>query len=310
MDSSDEEVNSRRKETIELMRIENEELIKTCSDYEAYIAAKVTNEDLFYIENPGVIKSMLKHWAHCDEIAMENKRYLVSLAEFEGIKQKQKEHSSSYTSESTLKRSSIDVEQYLHSEFFLILKDKMKLIREQFIQCIIFIRMNARHKEISGYIDLEDRLGRNKKRRDSLINGSLPMQPNASDLSFMDWSGCQVLDGGQLNPTENFQIITAGTNIKFRSKLTGFVIDPNKDDPGRRTTRVIVENPFPYLQAEFYDHCLEASDTEEEEEGQKKGGWNGAKRQSLRKSKVHIKDDSASFPKKGATVSSASSATQ
>ena len=44
----------------------------------------------------------------------------------------------------------------------------------------------------------------------------------------MDWSGCQVLDGGQLNPTENFQIITAGTNIKFRSKLTGFVIDPNK----------------------------------------------------------------------------------
>ena len=50
MDSSDEEVNSRRKETIELMRIENEELIKTCSDYEAYIAAKVTNEDLFYIE--------------------------------------------------------------------------------------------------------------------------------------------------------------------------------------------------------------------------------------------------------------------
>ncbi|XP_075260902.1 uncharacterized protein LOC142352284 isoform X3 [Convolutriloba macropyga] len=226
MDSSDEEVNSRRKETIELMRIENEELIKTCSDYEAYIAAKVTNEDLFYIE------------------------------------------------------------------------------------CIIFIRMNARHKEISGYIDLEDRLGRNKKRRDSLINGSLPMQPNASDLSFMDWSGCQVLDGGQLNPTENFQIITAGTNIKFRSKLTGFVIDPNKDDPGRRTTRVIVENPFPYLQAEFYDHCLEASDTEEEEEGQKKGGWNGAKRQSLRKSKVHIKDDSASFPKKGATVSSASSATQ
>ena len=70
-----------------------------------------------------------------------------------------------------------------------------------------------------------------------------------------------------------------------------------QDDPGRRTTRVIVENPFPYLQAEFYDHCLEASDTEEEEEGQKKGGWNGAKRQSLRKSKVHIKDDSASFPK-------------
>ncbi|XP_075260901.1 uncharacterized protein LOC142352284 isoform X2 [Convolutriloba macropyga] len=264
MDSSDEEVNSRRKETIELMRIENEELIKTCSDYEAYIAAKVTNEDLFYIENPGVIKSMLKHWAHCDEIAMENKRYLGLWIPF------------------------------IH---FLL-------------SCIIFIRMNARHKEISGYIDLEDRLGRNKKRRDSLINGSLPMQPNASDLSFMDWSGCQVLDGGQLNPTENFQIITAGTNIKFRSKLTGFVIDPNKDDPGRRTTRVIVENPFPYLQAEFYDHCLEASDTEEEEEGQKKGGWNGAKRQSLRKSKVHIKDDSASFPKKGATVSSASSATQ
>ena len=45
---------------------------------QAYIGSKVTTEDVFYLENPFIVKAMLEHWAGCDQIPAERKRHIVT----------------------------------------------------------------------------------------------------------------------------------------------------------------------------------------------------------------------------------------
>merc|ERR1711879_41906 len=95
--------------------------------------------------------------------------------------------------------------------------------------------------------------------------------------------GCQVLDGYRTRHQQdesggstraNFHLLTSGNNLRFKSKITGLIIDPNKDDPWQRTTRIIVEDPFPYLQATILLH--KTSDEEDDSEINSKRSSNRA----------------------------------
>jgi hypothetical protein len=126
------------------------------------------------------------------------------------------------------------------------------------------------HREISGYIDLSDRLQRDHSFAKYVIISVQPAQanllPRRNDLSYFDWDSGQCV----VNDSASFQVLTDQPDgMVFRYKKDrklvhawsqkyndGKLTLPGQDeDTGANVQRVSVVSTE-YLQCVFYDHLV------------------------------------------------------
>ena len=82
------------------------------------------------MQNLGVMRLMLEHWANCDEIAPEKKRYLLSRDDFDCLKLGNDEQTHSFSTDLPQKGAQFDLDSYRHSHFFSALTERISLIKQ------------------------------------------------------------------------------------------------------------------------------------------------------------------------------------
>ena len=132
----------------------------------------------------------------------------------------------------------------------MALAQREEALRNGRLTTILFIRDQKQKSEVSGYIDLADRM-RTQDFKHIFMKKKLLM-PQPSDLSYYNWEG-QICS---INDSPNFRVdANSEEGLKFRNKRDRKVIyvNPELEDPGDGTTRTEIECEE-YTQVVFFDH--------------------------------------------------------
>ena len=139
---------------------------------------------------------------------------------------------------------------YKHSAFLTALANREDEVRSGRMSTIIFIRHKKNNNEVSGYIDLADRLKTDDFK--AIFEGKKLLMPRTTDLSYFHWEAQQPM----MNNSPNFRVDAHDERgILFRNRRDRKVIsvDPAVDPPGDSTKRVELECSE-YTQVVFFDH--------------------------------------------------------
>ena len=140
---------------------------------------------------------------------------------------------------------------FQESPFLLELSLREESVRNGRMTTIIFIRAHTGKREVSGYIDLADRL--KKEDFKAYFERSKTLLPKPTDLSYFNWD---TQSSSFINNSQNFRVdADSDVGILFRNKRDRKVInvDPRKP-PGDGTTRTELETDGEYIQVVFFDH--------------------------------------------------------
>ena len=114
----------------------------------------------------------------------------------------------------------------------------------------MFIRDQKAKSEVSGYIDLADRMRTQDFKHIFMKKKQLQLMP--TDLSYYNWEG----QACSINDSPNFRVdANSDAGLLFRNKRDRKVIyvNPELEDPGDGTTRQEIECDE-YTQVVFFDH--------------------------------------------------------
>lgn len=125
-----------------------------------------------------------------------------------------------------------------------------ELLRSGCLSSIVFVRdFNAKGHEISGYMDLADRL----KAEDfpAVLDGRKRLLPRPGDLSYYNWRTGVT----RVKDSSHFLVLTGETaGILFRHKRDRKLLNPDPyASPGDNTKRLDVDTPE-LLQVVIFDH--------------------------------------------------------
>lgn len=212
-------------------------------DYEKYLDAHMSDEDLFYLEDKELARQLIEVGYHGKGEILTREQFIKRKAAIAEAKKNKESNQPKALSHAGCK---ID-----HSEFLQALAEREELVRNGRMTTIIFIRDNKNCKnEISGYIDLAHRLKTEDFRL--YFEGKKMLLPKPSDLSYYNWEthNCTLCD------SPNFRVdANSDAGLLFRNKRDRKVInvDPMKDPPGDGTKRVEIQTDE-YTQVVFFDH--------------------------------------------------------
>lgn len=130
------------------------------------------------------------------------------------------------------------------------LASREELVRNGKLTCILYIRdKNARGQEISGYIDLTQRL--RTESFEPYFSGKKRLLPRPTDLSFYNFD----TQASTSNSSPTFQVIADNeAGLMFKNKRDRKVINVDPDsNPGDNTTRLEVTDAS-YTHIVIYDH--------------------------------------------------------
>ena len=118
-------------------------------------------------------------------------------------------------------------------------------------QTIIFVRdRNAKGQEVSGYIDLANRL--KTENFEVYFERKKRLLPRPSDLSYYNWE----TQTSTSNSSPNFQVIAdndAGLLFKNKRDRKIVNVDPEAETPGDNSTRTVIRDPD-YMHVVIFDH--------------------------------------------------------
>ena len=216
--------------------------IKDIPDYDAYLDLQLTDEDLFYLEDKELARSLIAAGCHGKGDIMtkeqfNEKKEAIQLA----IKMRNEKQTKALSHSNT---------SYKNSKFLTALAEREDQVRSGRMSTIIFLRYKKGNSETSGYIDLADRL----KTQDFKIifDGKQLLLPRTTDLSYFQWEAQQPL----MNNSPNFRVDAHDEKgIMFRNRRDRKIINVNPavDPPGDGTSRVELECDE-YEQVVFFDH--------------------------------------------------------
>jgi hypothetical protein len=227
--------------TYHTMEDANLDVVERFDTYEDYLDSQLTALDLDYLGDEEMGRQLV-------ELGYRGTGDTIRREDFEARKRLLIERTNQ---KSSAPKQLASLERDLDSFPFLqALANREELLRTGKLTTIIFIRdYNHKGQEISGYIDLAQRLRTEDfvpifERRKRLI-------PKPSDLSYYNWE-TQLCKS---NSTPHYQVIAdSAQGVLFKNKRDRKIVNVNPESvPGDNTTRVEIETNE-YVQVVLYDH--------------------------------------------------------
>ena len=210
--------------------------------YEEYLDDQMVPQDLFYLEDRDLARQLI-------EVGYHGKSEVLTPEQFSQRKQAQYEARKNQNAAQVkaLTHESCPIEG---KPFLMALAQREEALRNGRLTTILFIRDQKNKGEVSGYIDLADRM-RTQDFKHIFMKKKL-LQPQASDLSYYNWEGQSC----SINDSPNFRVdANSDAGLLFRNKRDRKVIyvNPDLESPGDGTTRSEIECDE-YTQVVFFDH--------------------------------------------------------
>jgi hypothetical protein len=208
--------------------------------YEDYLDQQVTNEDLYYLEDPDNARQIV-------ELGYKGKDFM-SREEFEAARKA--------ASEGPLKRKkSLEAvcsvgKRFDDSPFLYALAKREELVRNGKLSTIIFIRDVVKGHEVSGFIDYGHRL--KNEDFDEYFSRRKKLVPKRSDLSYYNWKTHTLY----YNNSSTFQVLAdneMGLLFKHKRDRKTINVDPRAATPGDNSNRTVLVTDE-YTQVTIYDH--------------------------------------------------------
>jgi hypothetical protein len=203
-------------------------ILEQYADYESYLDAHMSEEDLFYLEDKELARQLIEVGYHGKSEILTREQFINRKKAIDEAKKNKEANQPKALSHAGCK--------FADSPFLKALAEREELVRNGRMTTIIFIRDNTNCKnEISGYIDLAHRLKTDDFKL--YFEGKKVMLPRQTDLSYYNWEtqNCSLLE------SPNFRVdANSEAGLLFRNKRDRKVInvDPSKDPPGDGTKRV------------------------------------------------------------------------
>lgn len=208
--------------------------------YEDYLDQQVTNEDLFYLEDPDNARQIV-------ELGYKGKDFM-SREEFDAARKA--------ASEGPLKRKkSLEAvcsvgKRFDDNPFLYALAKREELVRNGKLSTIIFIRDVVKGHEVSGFIDYGHRL--KTEDFEDYFNRKKKLVPKRSDLSYYNWKTHTLY----YNNSSTFQVLAdneMGLLFKHKRDRKTINVDPKAPTPGDNSNRTVLQTDE-YTQVTIYDH--------------------------------------------------------
>jgi len=229
------------------MAAAQEKAVTDFATYEDFLDSQVSPVDLYYLEDEELARQLV-------ELGFRGTGEVIKREEFEARKRAAEEARSAQRAKEEMVLAS---EAYPNlSGFLAALAEREEPNRMGKMMTILFLRhRNGKGQEVSGYIDLADRLKRDDF--DQYFSGAKKLMPRHSDLSFYNWD-TQV---EMCNSTANYQVVTEDVNgLLFKNKRDRKIVnvDSSAKTPGDNSTRTELRTKE-YLQVVFYDHVTRSA---------------------------------------------------
>mmetsp|Transcript_30493 Transcript_30493/g.27012 ORF Transcript_30493/g.27012 Transcript_30493/m.27012 type:complete len:248 (-) Transcript_30493:33-776(-) len=222
-------------------------------NYEAYLDDHIKDLDLFYLEDIELARNLIA-------LGYQSQGEFLHREEFESRKKEIEEARKLRNSNQpkSLASAGCHIEDSL---FLTALAEREEQVRNGRLSTIIFIRHKKEgSNEISGYIDLADRLKNDNFKE--YFEKSKMLLPRKTDLSYYNWDTQKCY----INDSKNFKVdANSEEGLLFRNtrdrkiinvKPSNFYIEgklKGKSKDGNETRRIDIETPE-YLQVVFFDH--------------------------------------------------------
>ena len=198
-------------------------------DYNSYLDAQMTEDDLFYLEDQELARQLI-------EVGYHGKGEILSRQAFREKKEAYQQAVESRKTVNVKTLAHVGCESNIEkSEFLKALKEREEGLRNGRTTCILFIRDQKDSKnEKSAYIDLAHRM--KQENFTEIFSGNKTFQLKKTDLSYFDW----MTGTAQMNESPNFRVQADGKEgLLFRNKRDRKMINvnPNEKEPGDFTTR-------------------------------------------------------------------------
>jgi len=225
---------------------DNEMLDNTLEQFETYndyLDSRMEENELFYLEDIELARQLIAVGSHGKGEIMTQEQFLQRKEAYQKAK-KDRQNSNV----KALAHATCPIEG---DSFLMALAQREEALRNGRMTTIIFLRIaNNGRNEISGYIDLADRMKTEDFRK--IFMKKKLLVPKSSDLSFFNWDSNTT----HLNDSANFRSDpNAKMGLQFRNLRDRKVINVNPDlsDPGDGTTREECISDD-YTQVVFFDH--------------------------------------------------------
>ena len=211
------------------------------ANYDAYLDHHITDRDLFYLEDRELARKLIS-------LGYQSQGEFLQREEFERKKKEIEEAIKNKNSNQPKSLASAGC-NLSHSVFLQELAKREENVRNGRMTTIIFIRCEKKNMEVSGYIDLADRLRTDDFKE--YFEGTKKLIPRKTDLSFYNWD----TQKWYISDSKNFRVdANSDEGLIFRNTRDRKPINVRPDkDPGDGTTRTDVETTE-YIQVVFFDH--------------------------------------------------------
>ena len=215
--------------------------------YEDYLDEHITATDRFYLEAEDLARNLVEIGSRKADI-LSRQEFVQKLKDDEIINKKQ-------LNADTTRLVSSPSAVYDSVLLAEIAKRESELKSGHLATLVYLCALNSLHQEISGFIDLGERLKTEGAAWFATGQKRKPFFPSPKDLSFHNFD----LRKTQTRPeSEHFQVVSdsAGCKLQFRVKADRKLIDvsPGLAAPGDATSRTEIDTRGEYLQCVFFDH--------------------------------------------------------
>eukprot|EP00043_Microstomoeca_roanoka_P000837 m.29403 g.29403 ORF g.29403 m.29403 type:complete len:246 (+) comp10525_c0_seq3:129-866(+) len=197
--------------------------------YEDFLDSQVSALDLYYLEDEELARQLV-------ELGFRGSGEVIKREEFEARK-------AAAEQARTAQRAKDDVvlisEEYSNlSPFLQAIAEREEPNRIGKMMTILFIRdKNSKGQEVSGYIDLAERLENDDF--ELYFSGRKRLMPRPTDLSYYNW----VTQTASSNPSSNYTVLAneyPGLLFKNTKDRKIVNVDPQLESPGDNSTRTVL----------------------------------------------------------------------
>ena len=216
------------------------DVVEQFDSYEDYLDSQLTGTDIFYLEEEDVARQLV-------ELGYRGSGDVITREDFEKRKRMLSEKSNQKPTMKQLASVDRDLSEF---PFLQAIANREQLVRTGKLTTIIFLRdYNSKGQEISGYIDLAQKL--RTEDFTPIFDRRKKLLPKPSDLSYYNWD-TQLSTS---NSSPYYQVISDNhQGLLFKNKRDRKIINVNPEAVhGDNTTRLELDTDE-YVQVVFYDH--------------------------------------------------------
>ncbi|KAL4443356.1 hypothetical protein ABPG75_011093 [Micractinium tetrahymenae] len=220
----------------------------SCCSYDDYLSSFVTPTDLKYLQSEGAARRIVELGY------MHGGGELLRREEFEGRKAALAAYREALLCPKPRQLLSAGRDLSAHP-LLRALADRELPVRRGMLATIVFLRCkNARGQEVSGYIDLGQRLTADEAGMAAVFALQARLLPQPTDLSTLNWTSNRL----DSCASANFEVVAdPATGLAFKNKRDRkvIIVDPEAPSPGDYTTWTEVGTDE-YDQAVIFDHVI------------------------------------------------------